>query len=142
MRASSVVNRQSTPFASAFRFSCQAWVSERSVSKSGIRRHKHCRVKTLSSISAMFAAMLRTNSNRETTAALLPQGRLYIRKRVSIEVISLALPPDRLHLKATFLRPIYCGPPLPNRHPPPSRECSVNTNDTTPLRLYSAKRST
>ena len=54
MRASSVVHCQSTCFASLLRLFSHAFVSLRSVSMSGIRRHKHCRVSTLSSISAIF----------------------------------------------------------------------------------------
>lgn len=66
---SCVVNHQSTPFAALLRFVCQAAVSRRSVSKSGIQRHRHCRLSTLSSISAMFNQLpclsVNTNSKRE-----------------------------------------------------------------------------
>ena len=52
IRASSVLNRQSTDAFSGLRFACQAPVSRQSCSRSGIRRPRHCRVMTPSARSA------------------------------------------------------------------------------------------
>jgi hypothetical protein len=54
MRASAVVNCQSTPTCRRFRSWPQAWASAPTVDGSGIRRSRHCRVSTLNSDSATF----------------------------------------------------------------------------------------
>ena len=54
MRASSVVKRQSTRIASRFRCFCHAPVSCARTPWLGIRRSRHCRASTPSSISAIF----------------------------------------------------------------------------------------
>jgi hypothetical protein len=55
MRASAVVKRQSTVQVAALRRSCQAATSSASVAASGTRRSRHCRLSTLSSISAILS---------------------------------------------------------------------------------------
>ena len=57
MRASSVLNRQSTEALSRLRCVCQAVVSRQSRSRSGIRRERHCRDMTPISISARFSQL-------------------------------------------------------------------------------------
>ena len=54
IRAFSVVKRQSTDFVASFRRFCQAVTARTIVSRSGIRRARHCFVRTLISIAAMF----------------------------------------------------------------------------------------
>jgi len=55
MRASSVVNRQSTDHLSALRRVCQAATSRTMVSRLGMRRARHWRIRTLILISAVFS---------------------------------------------------------------------------------------
>jgi len=57
MRASSVVNCQSTPFCFSLRVCSQLCASLCNVSISGIRRLRHCLLKALSSISAMLSQL-------------------------------------------------------------------------------------
>ena len=57
MRASAVVKRQSTFMVSWLRWACHVLVSLCSASWSGIRRARHCRANTPSSISAMFSQL-------------------------------------------------------------------------------------
>jgi hypothetical protein len=54
IRASSVVNRQSTGAEFSFLRFSQAATSSVKISLSSIRRSRHCRLKTLNSISAIF----------------------------------------------------------------------------------------
>ena len=57
MRASSALNRQLTGFAAAFLRRSQAATSRRSMSRSCIRRSRHCRARTLIPGSAMFSQL-------------------------------------------------------------------------------------
>ena len=57
MRASAVVKRQSTRIVSRLRCCCHAPVSRRRTPWSGMRRFRHWRASTPSSISAMFSQL-------------------------------------------------------------------------------------
>src|SRR6266566_3249332 len=131
MRASSVVNRQSTPRPEALRAACHAATSRSSVAWSASRRSRHCSASTLSSISAMFSQLPCLGvycSSSLSASRLASAGGKASYSDAGVWVLQVVLDQhDRLGVGVVHVdqvldagRPVDPGAPVADQHVPPT----------------------